>query len=546
MSWTFKLEHCENSTAFNAACNRLCDLSGTEGSLVKKLPDGSVIVVTKTKDLKIPQSVTSLHDFCIAFLEKNSDYLTKPADFQILEKAWHSQPTLLQSLKDFLLLHPLVAPKGQEKEIQQVIDKIKDQWPEGTHFFVKNKGAIVKALILLYKHPPDPKSNLSKLVTYLSHVLSEAKQEDFLTTPIRDKEELFTLLDFASVKEVPGAEALKGHCYSLGIGVEPDLETAAFCFDDAALRLQEPMAQYHFGISLMHNSAPLSFEAMNRDVRIKEALLWLNAAAKNGNPFALKKLGLMYLKGEPLLDIKPDPKKGVEYFQKSAQLGHPTGQYQLAKCLSEGIGGPKNEQKARQMYEQAAWQGDPDAQYALALIYLTPGKEQRTDAIRLLMQAAEQGHEQALKSLENLLGPSKDVLQQAENVVDALNILYTPSKKWFSFPNIVDKILSYCSVFDKMDEKNFNKILEEKARLCAKNTLEASKKGWAGAMRALAETEWHGFHSKAFERNYSAAQEHFISAISAGDKIASNRLGICIVEQKSVTMTGTEKEISGQ
>jgi TPR repeat protein len=52
----------------------------------------------------------------------------------------------------------------------------------------------------------------------------------------------------------------------------------------------------------------------------------------------------------------------VTQLQREAQEGNPDAQYELAYHYENGLGVPKNEAKALELYQQAADQGHPAAQ----------------------------------------------------------------------------------------------------------------------------------------------------------------------------------------
>lgn len=52
----------------------------------------------------------------------------------------------------------------------------------------------------------------------------------------------------------------------------------------------------------------------------------------------------------------------VAQLQREAQAGDPDAQYNLAYMYENGVGVPKNEAKALELYQQAADQGHPAAQ----------------------------------------------------------------------------------------------------------------------------------------------------------------------------------------
>lgn len=56
------------------------------------------------------------------------------------------------------------------------------------------------------------------------------------------------------------------------------------------------------------------------------------------------------------------PEDRISQLQREAQEGDPDAQYNLAYMYENGLGVPKNETKALELYQQAADQGHPAAQ----------------------------------------------------------------------------------------------------------------------------------------------------------------------------------------
>ena len=55
----------------------------------------------------------------------------------------------------------------------------------------------------------------------------------------------------------------------------------------------------------------------------------------------------------------------MEWYEKAAQLGHASAMCCLGFCYKDGVGVPKDEEKAAELFQQAAEQEDPDAMCTL-------------------------------------------------------------------------------------------------------------------------------------------------------------------------------------
>jgi exopolysaccharide production negative regulator len=147
------------------------------------------------------------------------------------------------------------------------------------------------------------------------------------------------------------------------------------------------------------------------------ALEALNYAAANGHPGALWKLGRMYQTGDLVAE---DDKKAMQLFTRVAnEYGDesPTAPdapfvadalVTLGSYYQSGIPGqvPADPSRARRFFSYAAsYFGDPDAQYALANMYLQGlgGEENDRQAVRWFKLAALKGHVGAEAELGHML-----------------------------------------------------------------------------------------------------------------------------------------------
>ncbi|WP_342362308.1 tetratricopeptide repeat protein [Terrarubrum flagellatum] len=144
----------------------------------------------------------------------------------------------------------------------------------------------------------------------------------------------------------------------------------------------------------------------------------LSYAADQGHPGALWKLGKMFASGD---GVPQDPLKAFEYFSRIADehadepADSPNARFISNAFVSLGAyyldGIPKtyvkaDPERAREMfYYAASYFGDPDAQYNLArmLIDGNGGPKDSKQAARWLNLAADKGHPAAQAMLGNLL-----------------------------------------------------------------------------------------------------------------------------------------------
>ena len=67
--------------------------------------------------------------------------------------------------------------------------------------------------------------------------------------------------------------------------------------------------------------------------------------------------------------MNQDPVQAVYWYQKAAEQGHTSAQYNLAHCYEEGRGVPRNPERAFLYYRLAAESGDTYAQRKLSYCY---------------------------------------------------------------------------------------------------------------------------------------------------------------------------------
>ena len=70
----------------------------------------------------------------------------------------------------------------------------------------------------------------------------------------------------------------------------------------------------------------------------------------------------MYMRGE---GVEQDYAKGREWFRKAADQGNPAAQFDLAYCLSKGLGGEVDQEGALALIRKAADQGYRQARKVL-------------------------------------------------------------------------------------------------------------------------------------------------------------------------------------
>lgn len=88
-----------------------------------------------------------------------------------------------------------------------------------------------------------------------------------------------------------------------------------------------------------------------------------------------------------------DDKKAIQLFQMAANQGHPGAQYSVGLCYGQGIGVEKNDEESLKWHTKAAENGYASSQFMVASVN---AREQNFSmAVAWLLKAANQGHADA-------------------------------------------------------------------------------------------------------------------------------------------------------
>ncbi len=123
-----------------------------------------------------------------------------------------------------------------------------------------------------------------------------------------------------------------------------------------------------------------------------------HAQAETGDANALFNLGQYFRRG---IGIQPDPQRARGYYQQAAELGHAGAQLNLGTLYYFAPDKPNLEQ-VLYWWGKAAHQGEPQAQYQLAVLSLKLPQPQLLDALAWMTLARDNGHPQAEKALQQL------------------------------------------------------------------------------------------------------------------------------------------------
>ena len=182
------------------------------------------------------------------------------------------------------------------------------------------------------------------------------------------------------------AQFMLGMHYLKGENIGRNPMIAFNLFNKAA---QQGVSGAQFNLALMYEKGD-GIAANNA-----QALRWYESAANLGNANAQQNLGIKYLVGEELAANTP---KALNLLNQAANAGLRNSQFLLGQLYQSGYEGKVviNLAQAERWYLRAAQQGQPDAQYQLALILLE--KQNGANSAQFwIEQAVAAGHEGAIK-----------------------------------------------------------------------------------------------------------------------------------------------------
>lgn len=130
----------------------------------------------------------------------------------------------------------------------------------------------------------------------------------------------------------------------------------------------------------------------------------LREKAEKNDTASMIDLGSLYLLGNMTLSIPPNATESRKWWLKAAEAGHAASQYQIARMMEKGYGGPKDAEQAKQWYAKARQSlgelvRDPGKAASEDIYWLAimerEGLGAATDlaqALAHMRQAAEKGH----------------------------------------------------------------------------------------------------------------------------------------------------------
>jgi TPR repeat protein len=195
----------------------------------------------------------------------------------------------------------------------------------------------------------------------------------------------------AAERGSPRAQLALGFKYEQGLGVSKDVAEALRWYREAA---SQGNAEAEVRISRLEGrsgqvvSRPSPFDEMKR-------------AAEQGDSEAQRALGFKYERG---LGVESDLSLALEWYEKAASQGNPTAKLRMNMLLAENRE-PVEQLTSLEISQRSAAEGDPEAQFLLALRY-EQARGIPTDlgeALHWYEEAASQGHAAAQLRITSIL-----------------------------------------------------------------------------------------------------------------------------------------------
>jgi TPR repeat protein len=219
----------------------------------------------------------------------------------------------------------------------------------------------------------------------------------------------------ASALAVPAVQAAAHEDCAQPVAAQPDIQEQADGRDNKDEQIQRPsirassraqrsprlddalQARARGGDSqAAWRAAVVSFRGDCRASNYGESLVYLQMAAQSGHACAIGAVGLMHGKG---WGTARDLNMARESLERSVQAGCKRAHY-WAWLVDEAVGRPQTRQRALEQLEQGAATGDGHALNALGVLRETSNR--RTEARQLYQQAAAQGNATARQNIARL------------------------------------------------------------------------------------------------------------------------------------------------
>ena len=298
------------------------------------------------------------------------------------------------------------------------------------------------------------------------------------------------------------AQRMLADAYLEGKGVEKS-EAKAIEMLEKAAKGGDAEAMYQLGNFYFYGNSPLIGKYY------KKAINYYTQAANKGNAAAQAQLALCFYNG---IGTNASPKDAFSWILKSVNTNPtPKAQNNLGVCYAVGIGAQPSNAQALEFFQKAAEAGDVTAQYNLGNMLLQEGQLDVKKGFDYLEKAAAANHLLALKKLGDLYFNGKYTNQSFERAFE----YYTKASKQTPTPQ--KEMLDY---FYQGQEEAYADVLYNLSQCYAegkgvkKSMREASK--WAVKAAGLSNKYAFDWLNKIVEKNDPKESPEVILAVADG------------------------------
>lgn len=174
-------------------------------------------------------------------------------------------------------------------------------------------------------------------------------------------------------------QVVLGELFEKGIGTEQNLDEAFRWYSEAAMS-GHPGAQARLGVLFMDGKGTAQDYGPGVDL--------LTRAMEMGEPLAIARLGLAHVHGH---GVPADPQLGMQMLAKASEKGNGAAAYELAKIHLFGSAGTIDKSEAKKWFQISANLGFPNGQYVYGRDYVSDPVER----LRLTFLAAHGGQRHA-------------------------------------------------------------------------------------------------------------------------------------------------------
>ena len=293
----------------------------------------------------------------------------------------------------------MLSGKILDKSTAYRLHELRDNGNKGTHpeqyrevdfdeLALRSETAAIELIKTLYRLKVGKLPNDIEIADVAS---SELHRLGYLAMFQRDVDAMYRAglyLQQRAEKESDGSGIIRADGYL--ITAAQDIEQAVLWFKCAA-------KEGHAGAMYQYGRYRSTREYVAEDplyVR-QEGERYLYQASEKGDADALCAMGDLYYEGSALHD--QDYGEAITFFQKAAELKHPTAMASLGYMYSAGLGCEPDPQAAANMSLLAAKAGFPQAQYNVCQHYLKGNgiEQSEKEGYKWLEAAADQGYQHA-------------------------------------------------------------------------------------------------------------------------------------------------------